>query len=132
MGSNKVRAVPCEYPGWEKVLDYVVEKTHELMNAPSCSKEAKQAAQDWIDAIGTDNQLAETKKYIAELEADIMPIDGLIAFASSEMGVKVFGEEMAKNVLAHAQDIKAKGAKYCDCPACKAVADILAKKEQIL
>lgn len=116
----------------QKVLDYVVEKTHELMNAPSCSKEAKQAAQDWIDAIDTDNQLAETKKYIAELEADIMPIDGLIAFASSEMGVKVFGEEMAKNVLAHAQDIKAKGAKYCDCPACKAVADILAKKEQML
>ena len=92
----------------KKVLDYVVEKTHELMNAPSCSKEAKQAAQNWLDAIGTDNQLAETKKYIAELEADIMPIDGLIAFASSEMGVKVFGEEMAKNVLAHAQDIKAK------------------------
>ena len=116
----------------QKVLDYVVEKTHELMNAPSCSKEAKQAAQNWLDAIGTDNQLAETKKYIAELEADIMPIDGLIAFANSEMGVKVFGEEMAKNVLVHAKDIKAKGAKYCDCPACKAVADILAKKEQML
>lgn len=116
----------------QKVLDYVVEKTHELMNAPSCSKEAKQAAQNWLDAIGTDNQLAETKKYIAELEADIMPIDGLIAFANSEMGVKVFGEEMAKNVLVHARDIKAKGAKYCDCPACKAVADILAKKEQML
>ena len=116
----------------KKVLDYVVEKTHELMNAPSCSKEAKQAAQNWLDAIGTDNQLAETKKYIAELEADIMPIDGLIAFANSEMGVKVFGEEMAKNVLAHAQDIKEKGAKYCDCPACKGVADILAKKEQML
>lgn len=116
----------------KKVLDYVVEKTHELMNAPSCSKEAKQAAQNWLDAIGTDNQLAETKKYIAELEADIMPIDGLIAFANSEMGVKVFGEEMAKNVLVHAKDIKAKGAKYCDCPACKAVADILAKKEQML
>lgn len=116
----------------KKVLDYVVEKTHELMNAPSCSKEAKQAAQNWLDAIGTDNQLAETKKYIAELEADIMPIDGLIAFANSEMGVKVFGEEMAKNVLVHAQDIKAKGAKYCDCQACKAVADILAKKEQML
>ena len=83
----------------QKVLDYVVEKTHELMNAPSCSKEAKQAAQNWLDVIGTDNQLAETKKYIAELEADIMPIDGLIAFANSEMGVKVFGEEMAKKCI---------------------------------
>ena len=62
----------------QKVLDYVVEKTHELMNAPSCSKEAKQAAKNWLDAIGTDNQLAETKKDITELEADIMPIDGLL------------------------------------------------------
>lgn len=37
----------------KKVLDYVVEKTHELMNAPSCRKEAKQAAQNWLNAIGT-------------------------------------------------------------------------------
>ena len=96
------------------------------------AKKQNKQHKNWLDVIGTDNQLAETKKYIAELEADIMPIDGLIAFANSEMGVKVFGEEMAKNVLAHAQDIKAKGAKYCDCPACKAVADILAKKEQML
>ena len=72
------------------------------------------------------------KKYIAELEADIMPIDGLIAFANSEMGFKFLVKKWQKNVLAHAQDIKAKGAKYCDCPACKAVADILAKKEQML
>ena len=28
-----------------------------------------------------------------------MPIDGLIAFANSEMGVKVFGEEMAKKCI---------------------------------
>ena len=37
-----------------------------------------------------------------------MPVDGLIAFAGSEAGVKVFGEEMAKNVLAHAMPKKLK------------------------
>ena len=31
-----------------------------------------------------------TKKLIAEVEADIMPVDGLIAFAGSEAGVKDF------------------------------------------
>lgn len=116
----------------EKVWDYVVEKTHELINAPSCSKEAKEAAQNWLDAVGTEKQMQETEKYIAELKADIMPIDGLIAFASSEMGQSVFGQELAKNILAHAQEIKLQGAKYCDCPACKAVSEILAKEDELL
>ena len=38
-------------------------------------------------------------RLIAELEEDIMPIDGLIAFAESDMGAKVFSEEGAKNRL---------------------------------
>ena len=41
-------------------------------------------------------------KYIEELEADIVTVDGLISFAESEMGAKVFGgEEQAKGVAAH-------------------------------
>ena len=75
----------------KEVMDYVVGKTHELMAAPSCSKEAKDAAQAWLDAVGTEKEAEETKKYIEELEADIMPVDNLIAFAESEMGAKVFG-----------------------------------------
>lgn len=58
-----------------------------------------------------------------------MPIDGLIAFAGSETGAQVFGEETAKNVFAHGQKLKASGAKYCDCAACEA---ILEKKGEIL
>lgn len=61
-------------------LDFCVEKTNELITAPTCSKEAKAAAQSWLKALGTDLQNDETKKYIAELEADIMPIDNLIGF----------------------------------------------------
>lgn len=114
------------------VLDFVVAQTKALIAAPSCSAEAKAAANKWLAAIGTAEEVNETTKYIAELEADIMPIDGLIGFAGSEMGAKVFGPEMAKNVLAHAQEIKAKGAKFCDCPACAACAAILAKKSEML
>ena len=42
----------------KEVLDFVVEKTKELMAAPSCSQEAKEAAQSWLDAVGTDRQEA--------------------------------------------------------------------------
>lgn len=113
------------------VLKYVVDKTHELMNASSCSSEAKSAAQAWLDAVGTENEAAETRKYVEELEADIVTVDGLISFAESEMGAKVFGDN-AKNVAAHGREIKAAGAKYCDCAACAAVAAILEKKDEIL
>ena len=112
-----------------EVLDFVVKKTHELMDAASCSSEAKAAAQVWLDAVGTDREAAETAKYIAELEADIVTVDGLISFAQSEAGASVFGADNAKNIAAHAREIKAAGAVYCDCPACAAVEAMLEKKE---
>ena len=113
-------------------LDFVVEKSKELMSASTCSSEAKAAAQAWLDAVGTDREAEETKKYVEELEADIMPIDGLIGFAESEHGAQVFGADKAKAVAAHAREIKAAGAKYCDCPACAAVEAILDKKDILL
>ena len=99
----------------KQILNEVIEETKKLIAAPSCSQEAKDAANAWLDAVGTDNEEAETKKYIAELEEDIMPIDGLIGFAGSEAGAAVFGAE------------KAAGGKYCDCPACTACEVILSK-----
>ena len=115
----------------KEVLGYVVEKTKELIAAATCSSETREAAQAWLDAVGTEGEAAETKKYIEELEADIMPIDNLIGFAESDAGSQVFGAA-APNVAAHAKEIKAAGAKFCDCPACAAVEAILEKKEQTL
>lgn len=114
----------------KEVRDYVAEKSRELMAALSCSKEAKEAAQAWLDAAGTDREAEETARYVAELKEDIVSVDGLIAFAESEMGAKVFGgEEAARGVAEHGRQIKAAGAKYCDCPACAAVEAILNKLE---
>ena len=115
----------------QETLNYVVGKTRELMNSSTCCGELKTAAQSWLDALGTDREAEETTKYVAELEADIIPIDGLISFAESEHGAQVFGAE-AGNVAAHAREIKAAGAVYCDCPACAAVEDILKKKDELL
>ena len=77
----------------KKALDYIVEKTKELIGAPTCCDEAKAAAQAWLDAVGTENQAAETERYFAELEEDIMPIENLIAFSDSDAGREYFGAE---------------------------------------
>lgn len=116
----------------QKVKDYVAEKVKELIDVPFCCKEAKEAGQAWLDAVGTDKEAQQTKNLIAELEMDLMPVDKLIAFADSEAGAKVFGEETAKNVAAHGREIQAAGGKYCDCAACNAAAAILEKKDELL
>ena len=43
----------------QKVLEYVVAKTRELIDAPTCSSETKASAQKWLDALGTDAEKAE-------------------------------------------------------------------------
>ena len=112
----------------EKILlEELTAKTRALMEAPTCSAEAKAAAQRWLDAVGTD-----AESYIAELEEDIMPIGKLIGFADSEAGKAYFGAEKAAGIAAHAREIQAAGAKYCDCPACAIAEEILALKDRIL
>ncbi|MGE1063487.1 heat-shock protein Hsp90 [Megasphaera paucivorans] len=107
---------------------FIIEKTQELISAPSCSREAKEAAQHWLETVGSEQETEVTKKYLLELESDIMPIDMLIAFAESSKGIEIFGTEKAAAILTHAKQIKSAGAQYCDCPACTAAAAILEKK----
>lgn len=115
----------------ESTKKFVTEKLNEMINAFSCCAEAKTAAQNWLDGVETEREAELTKALIAELEEDIMPVDTLIAFAESDAGAKVFGEEHAKEVAAHAKELKAAGAVYCDCPACAAAEAILAKKDEL-
>lgn len=110
----------------------IQELTADLLAAPSACKEIKEAAQNYLDAVGKEGEAEAAKAYVAELEADIMPIDGLIAFAESDMGAKVFGADGVKNVLIHAKERKEAGEKYCDCPACAACEALLNKKNEIL
>ena len=110
----------------------IQELTADLLAAPSACKEIKEAAQNYLDAVGKEGEAEAAKAYVAELEADIMPIDGLIAFAESDMGAKVFGADGVQNVLIHAKERKEAGEKYCDCPACAACEALLNKKDEIL
>ena len=119
--------------GMEKnVLNDLVEKTKALIDAPTCSKEAGEAARQWLAAVGTDAENAATRQYLDELEADIMPIDNLIGFAESEKGAAYFGADTAAGIAAHAREIKKAGARYCDCPACAIAEAILERKQEIL
>lgn len=110
----------------------IIGKTKALIDAPSCSREAREAGERWLSAAGTDAEDTETRAFLQELEADIMPIDSLIAFARSEKGQAYFGADTAAGIAAHAETIKAAGARYCDCPACAAVEAILARKDAML
>ena len=116
----------------QKLMDYITEKTQELMNAITCSAEAKAAAQAWLDAAGTDRIEEATKAFLQELEEDIVAIDDLIGLAESDQGKQLFGAEQATHIAKHAKEIKQNGAIYCDCPACAACEAILAKKDEIL
>ena len=116
----------------ETVKAYVKEKVNEMMQAASCCAEAKAAGQAWLDALGTEQEVEKTKELIAELEEDIMPIDGLIAFAGSEMALMLFFILGADGMLAHAKERKASGEKFCDCAACAAVEAILSKKDEMI
>ena len=48
------------------------------------------------------------------------------------VGAMAITGEKAKEVLAHAEAIKAAGARYCDCPACAACEAILKHKEELI
>lgn len=110
----------------------VVKTVEELVAAHSCNGDLKALAQEWLQAEGSAKQKELSVKLVNSAEADIMPIDDLIAFTASEKGVQLFGADLAKKIHDHGVDIKSKGATHCDCPACAACATIVAHKEDYL
>ena len=105
-------------------MENIKKKVQEMISSYSCYAELKKVGQEWLDAAGTDNEAAATQKLLAEIEADLMPIDGMISFAESELCQQMFGEKGAADMLAHGKEIKAQGAVYCDCPACACALEI--------
>ena len=116
----------------KQTMEFLTQKTNELINSGSVCKEAKEAAENWLKSVGTETEKEETAKYLKELEEDIEPIDDLIALLGTPLAAEYMGEEVAKAFLVHAEQRKAAGEKYCDCPACSAVCAILSKKDEIL
>jgi pyruvate-ferredoxin/flavodoxin oxidoreductase len=119
------------YLGQKAIRARLAEKTRALIEVPHTYQPLKDAAQKWLDTMEDGQANAEaTKEYVKLLEESIMPVDACIAFISSPEADKVFGGKKGE-MLAHAQELKASGAQYCDCDACKLVADILAEKDYL-
>ena len=110
----------------------LIEEIKKLLSARTCCPDLKRAVQSYLVALGKHNEKIAAKNLIAEIEKDLFPIDELAAFARSARAIQILGKEGARKLLAHVNELKASGAKYCDCPACTSAAEILQYKEILL
>lgn len=112
-------------------MEKAIERTKVLLSNWCCD-ELKEAAQAWLDSIGTEKEKEAGRKYVLELQNSIVTVDGMLAFLPTYEAKARFGEETANNFYEHAKDLKAQGVANCDCPACTAASAVLELKEEIL
>ncbi len=114
----------------KELFDYVAEHANTLANADTSTQVTKDAANAWKAAVAADSSdaavEAATNKLLDTLEGRPTTIDGVIAFAKGP-AVELMGEEAAAGFLAMQEQRKAEGAKYCNCEACAAASELLAK-----
>jgi hypothetical protein len=102
-----------------------------VLDATSACPEFKETAKAYLDAKGSAKEDEMWERLVAEAKEDITGIDDVLAFFRSEAGAAHFGAEVAKSLAAHAEEVKAAGGVYCDCPGCtaaKAIIDAEAEK----
>lgn len=112
-------------------MEKTIEKTKVLLSGWCCD-ELREAAQNWLSALGTDSQKSAGENYIAVLEDSIVSVDGMLEFLPTKEAKAKFGEETANKFYEHAKELKALGIVNCDCPACTAASAVLELKENIL
>ncbi len=106
----------------------LIQTVNTMIAAPSCCQELKDAGRKWLAAVGTAGEDAAFNALREEIKEDVCTLDQTIPFFESETAAQIFGIEKAKAMAAHAREIKANGAKWCDCPACAAGVRILEMK----
>ena len=97
----------------------VIEKTKELVAAPSCFEELKHLANDWLNSVDKADETEKFNKYIEYLKGSVSSIDACIGFLKSDMGKQIYGDKIDA-VLKAAEDAKSNGEDTCICPACQA------------
>ena len=114
----------------KETFDYVAQRASVLETAGSATQVTKDAAAAWKAAVAADSSDAAVKTatttLLDTLEGRPTSIDGVIAFAEGP-AKQLMGEEAAAAMLATQQQRKAEGAKWCNCEACAAATEILAK-----
>ena len=105
------------FVGQNKIREDLAAEARRLTEIEWARPEVKAAAQAWLDTMDDGTANAEpAKAFVKALEESICTV-----------------EELAANpqFAAHAAELKAKGALFCDCEACTIVADLLSKKEYL-
>lgn len=98
----------------------IAEAAQELLDACSCCVELKTAAQNFLEAMDTPAEQEYAEKLVAEAKADVMTNEQVIAAMDIPEVKAHLGDELASMIKAHAEELKANGVEYCDCPACAA------------
>ena len=102
-----------------------VELVKEMIAAGSCYEELKAAGEEYLAAVGTNEEAAATEKLVKRMEADVNPIDDSIEFFKSDMGRQVFGDA-AEGMITSFEKARDEGEDTCLCPACQAGKKLLA------
>ena len=114
----------------KELFDYVATRVDALSVAGSSTQVTKDAALAWKDAVTADGSDAAVEKATTDLldilEGRPTTIDEVIAFAQGP-AAGMFGEEAAAKMLEEQLKRKEQGAKYCNCEACSAASELLAK-----
>ena len=114
----------------KELFDFVKERAEVLAVSEASTQVTKDAARAWLEAVAADASDTAVEQATGTmldiLEGRPTTIDGVIAFASGP-AKEMFGEEAAAQMLAAQQERKEQGAKFCNCEACSAAAELLAK-----
>ena len=110
----------------EMTRNEIIQVVRELVAAPSCCAELKVAGNNYLSSLGTSVERAAAAALIAEAKEDICTVDQVLEFFISPAAEAHFGKEKAQAIAAHARELKARGVKYCDCPACAACGKLIA------
>jgi pyruvate-ferredoxin/flavodoxin oxidoreductase len=105
----------------------LAEKTKAMLEIPYAHQDLKDAAQSWLDTMGSRGAEARaaSSAYIDKLQWGIMSIDEAIAFCENG------GPDYAEYVVQLKAD-KAAGETLCNCDACTLAKDILAGKDYLM
>ena len=114
----------------KELFDYVAERADILSVSGASMQASKDAALAPKEALAGDDSdeavEAATSELLDILEGRPTTIDEVIAFAQGP-AASMFGEEAAAKMLEEQLQRKEQGAKYCNCEACSAASQLLAK-----
>lgn len=118
----------------KELFDYVAQRAGILEASDLSTQITKDAATAWKNAVATSSDDAAveeaTTQLLDTLEGRPTTIDGLIAFLEGP-SVEIYGEEATAQMLAEQQQRKAEGAQWCNCEACAAASEMLAKFDRV-